>query len=134
MRILFWILLASAAIVSCSKREEKLVSGDDAPIAGRWIYKQRFWSPGAGGSWNAVPTADQAIIEFTADGRFSYSPNFDKASLLFDRYRRDSNVVTVSSTANANVEKWYIQYIDNQQLDISLMTCFEGCPYRFIRN
>lgn len=133
MRLYFTLAILLAMLAGCKKDNEQDNSPSNSGIVGRWKYTERFVSPGSGGSWNAVPVANQAVIEFTMDGKFTYSANFEKASSEFDHYTLDGNTkVIVTSATTGKTETWYISHLDEKRLDMSVTMCFEGCAARFV--
>jgi hypothetical protein len=129
MKCFIYILISVVFFAGCTKKQEKK---ENYGLVGKWKLAETFISPGAGGSWQPYSSAAPVIIEFTSGGNFNYSSNFPKASLQFNQYSLSGSSVNMSSSANSNADTWYIHYLDNTRLDISIYTCFEGCAYRFV--
>ena len=116
-------------IAGCSKKETTENNG----ITGKWKLKEQYWSIGdANVNWTAVETSKQAVIEFHGDSSFTFSANFPKADLQLNRFQLVGNELNMSSTLNSNTDKWYVNNLDNNKLELSIFRCIEGCAYRFV--
>lgn len=126
------ILFCSALILiiaGCSKDKTTENNG----LIGKWKLKEEYWSIGDNTiRWTPVEESKQSVIEFHADGSFTFSANFQKADLQLNRFVLAGSEVNMSSTLNSNTDTWYISYSDNKRLEISIFRCFEGCSYKFV--
>lgn len=127
MKRLTYVLAALVFLTGCTKKQQK----ENNALIGKWRLIAIFESPGAGGSWHTY-TGIPVVIEFTADGNFYYTSAFPKASLQLNKYTRSGNALAMSSTNSTNTDTWYIGYVDNIRLDLSIYTCIEPCAYRFV--
>ncbi len=119
-------------ITGCSKKEEHTLISNG--LVGKWKFTEYFMSPGGQGSWNLVPVSDQYIINFSSDGKLSYTTNFYWANSLFNRYRLAGDTIFVSSTWNNKTDEWRYSF-EGPQLIINFnvrVVCIEGCASRFI--
>jgi hypothetical protein len=131
MKRLARLAIAIFLVTGCTKKQEQ---SESVSIVGKWELIETYWSIGGPGNWHPFTSPEPVIIEFTAAENFNYTANFPKADLKLNRYTLSaSNIVNMSSTNNNNTDRWYIQHIDNDRLDISIYMCFEGCAYRFSR-
>lgn len=128
MRIALFCIFSLLVITTCTKKDNIENNG----LLGKWKLKEEFRSPGAGGQWYKVAENEQSVIEFLSDGTFIFSANFKKADLQLNRYQIVGNELNMLSTVNNNTDKWYINYLNNKKLELSIVACFEGCPYRFV--
>ena len=119
-------------ITGCSKKEEHTLISNG--LVGKWKFTEYFMSPGGPGSWNPVPVSDQYIINFSTDGKLSYTTNFYRAYAQFNRYSLAGDTIFVSSTWNNKTDEWLYSF-DGPQLIINFnvrVICIEGCASRFI--
>lgn len=117
----------------CNKKtageEDNFVYISGSGLTGKWVAKERFISPGAGGTWNSLPRDQWFILEFRSDGSFTYSSNFHKADSLFSRYRISGNLILVSNADSTKTDTWHFQLVGGERLELSTVLCFEGCPW-----
>ncbi len=132
MKTLLLSLLSVILMAGCDKEKSEQDSIENDGLLGKWKLKEEYKSPGAGGQWYPVAEAQQAIIEFKADGSFNYSSNFRKADMQLDRYQFNGTQLNMSSTTSGNTDTWYVNYLDNKKLEVAVFACFEGCSYRFV--
>jgi len=117
-------------IVGCKKTVNDLpVCTENQTIVGKWKATQRFWSPGAGGNWHTLTSAEQFTIEFKSDSTFIYSANFPKADSQFSIYSMNGMVLKISSAVNSKTDTWYWKIDDECRLNLGLFPCIEGCPF-----
>lgn len=124
------LLLVVFLIVACNKKKDDVFNGS---LTGKWIAKERFSSPGVGGSWNTLSIDQQFTIDFKSDSSFTYSANFPKADSLFSQYRLSGSMINVSSLANSKTDQWFYEIESNGRLSLGIFMCFEGCSYGLYR-
>jgi hypothetical protein len=119
------IILLCVLLFACNKNEIKARSS----IVGKWQYKEIFISPGSRDSWKPVNPAQQTIIEFTADSKFTTFTNSSFYLSNFNRYEVISgNGIRFFNTNNyATFETLFTL---NSNLTLTYR-CIEGCGDRF---
>lgn len=125
-------IIIFSVIIGCSKKEEQKPISDK--LVGKWKFTEYFMSPGGPGSWHAVPAPDQYIINFSSDGKLSYTANFYGADSNYNRYRLAGDTIFVSSALNNKTDEWRYSF-EGPQLVINFnvrIVCIEGCASRFM--
>ncbi|MBL7740121.1 MAG: hypothetical protein JNK14_12965 [Chitinophagaceae bacterium] len=125
------VLLLSVCFLLLAGCAKKLKPTDRTDITGKWRLTEQYVSIGGPGSWQPFVSLLPVIVEFHANGEFTYSIGFPKASLQLNRYSFAGNSLSMSSTLNTNTDTWPVHSLADNKLEISVYTCFEGCAYRF---
>lgn len=130
MKSILFCVLSILLITGCSKEEEVI---ENNGLLGKWKLKEEWWSPGDNKIvWSPVEKNKQSVIEFRFDSTFIFSSNFQKADLQLNRYQLTGDELNMSSTINSNTDKWYVYFVDNKLLELTIFRCIEGCLYRFV--
>ena len=131
MKNVFYFLGFCFFLISCSKKQE----GDSTGLIGKWKAVEQFQSPGYGGQYVALPLSEQFIIEFKSDSSFAYSVNFPKASAQFISYSVNGNQISMIPTSVNMIDYWTSLSGNpiESELILSIFSCREGCPYKFLR-
>jgi hypothetical protein len=127
MKKIIQFLVVAMSFVACSKNAPE--NGGDAALTGKWNLEMVRADPGDG-SGTYQPIESNRVIEFKADGAFS-----DPARPQFNRYSRQDDVITLTSTFTSETYHFYIEELNSMSLAFSLEGFWCGSPYgeKFIR-
>ena len=114
-------LVVALAFVACSKSAPE--NTEDVNLTGKWNLEMVRADPGDG-SGTFQPTDIVRVIEFKASGAFS-----DPTRPQFDRYSRQGDVITLTSTGSSDTYHFYIEELNGATLAFSLEGWWCGSPY-----
>lgn len=131
MKKLFFVIVVSAIICSCSKNEEKT---NKAEIVGRWGLKAVLSDPGDGSGTFQEIDSDK-IIEFFDDGRIKSNGTLCDMSPLTGFPTEGTYSLsdsTISSSACQNLPMKLTFQISGSYMIINY-PCIEPCRAKFVK-